>query len=94
VSNTVEQFPDAIKTSLKETSLAGSKIYHRRLGIEQQRHQAVCRFRSAASWRSRLHPDLPDHVVITPSRWPPWSFRHGAFSFAGAFGLSVLVWRT
>ena len=48
----VEQFPDAVKAALKETSLAGAQDLHRRRGVEQQGHQGVRRLGSARSWPS------------------------------------------
>ena len=59
----VEQFPEAMKIALKETSLAGRQDLHRRRGIQQQGHQGIRRVRSADRGDRRVHPDLPDHAV-------------------------------
>jgi MMPL family len=78
----VEAFPDAIKSTLTETSLAGSKIYIGGGASKQQRHQGVRRFRSTHRGDRRVRADLLDHVV------------HHAKSDGGSgSGRSIRPWR-
>ncbi|ULN48011.1 RND family transporter [Mycolicibacterium goodii] len=90
----VEQFPDAIKMALKETSLAGAKIY---LGGSASNNKdiktyaasdllivAIAAFVLIFLIMLYLTRSLVAAMVIPGTV---------AFSFAGAFGLSVLVWQ-
>ncbi|WP_036435420.1 RND family transporter [Mycobacterium sp. URHB0044] len=90
----VEQFPDAIKAALKETSLAGAKIYIGGAGsnnkdIKQYAASdllivAIAAFVLIFLIMMILTRSLMAAIVIPGTV---------AFSFAGAFGLSVLVWQ-
>ncbi|WP_083452781.1 RND family transporter [Mycolicibacterium goodii] len=90
----VEQFPDAIKMALKETSLAGAKIY---LGGSASNNKdiktyaasdllivAIAAFVLIFLIMLYLTRSLVAAMVIPGTV---------AFSFAGAFGLSVMVWQ-
>jgi len=90
----VEQFPDAIKMALKETSLAGAKVYVGGAAASTKDIRdyvasdllivAVAAFVLIFLIMLYLTRSLVGAMVI-PSTV--------AFSFAGAFGLSVLVWQ-
>lgn len=90
----VEQFPDAIKMALKETSLAGAKIY---IGGSASNNKdiktyaasdllivAIAAFVLIFLIMLYLTRSLVAAMVIPGTV---------GFSFAGAFGLSVLVWQ-
>jgi RND superfamily putative drug exporter len=90
----VEAFPDAIKISLKETSLAGAKIY---IGGSASNNKDIKEY--AAS--DLLIVAIAAFVLIflimmfltrslVAAMVIPGTV---AFSYAGAFGLSVLVWQ-
>ncbi|GFG51808.1 MMPL/RND family transporter [Mycolicibacterium agri] len=90
----VEQFPDAIKKALKETSLAGARIYiggaaSNNLDIKTYAASdllivAIAAFVLIFLIMLYLTRSLVAAIVIPGTV---------AFSFAGAFGLSVLVWQ-
>ncbi|MCV7279253.1 RND family transporter [Mycolicibacterium flavescens] len=90
----VEQFPDAIKKALKETSLAGAKIYiggaaSNNLDIKTYAASdllivAIAAFVLIFLIMLYLTRSLVAALVIPGTV---------AFSFAGAFGLSVLLWQ-
>ncbi len=90
----VEQFPDAIKMALKETSLAGAKVYLGGAASSTKDIQdyaasdllivAIAAFVLIFLIMLYLTRSLVAAMVIPGTV---------AFSFAGAFGLSVLVWQ-
>jgi RND superfamily putative drug exporter len=90
----VEQFPDAIKAALKETSLAGAKIYIGGAGSNNEDIKeyatsdllivAIAAFVLIFLIMLFITRSLIAALVIPGTV---------AFSFAGAFGLSVLVWQ-
>ena len=90
----VEQFPDAIKMALKETSLAGAKIYiggaaSNNLDIKTYAASdllivAIAAFVLIFLIMLYLTRSLVAALVIPGTV---------AFSFAGAFGLSVMMWQ-
>ncbi len=90
----VNQFPDAIRAALKETSLAGSKIYiggaaSQNKDIKQYAESdltivAIAAFVLIFLIMLVLTRSLIAAIVIPGTV---------AFSFAGAFGLSILVWQ-
>ncbi|MBV8786717.1 MAG: MMPL family transporter, partial [Mycobacterium sp.] len=90
----VEQFPDAITAALKETSLAGAKIYIGGSGstnkdIKQYAMSdllivAIAAFVLIFLIMLFLTRSLMAAIVIPATV---------AFSYAGAFGLSILVWQ-
>ncbi|KHO17613.1 RND family transporter [Mycolicibacterium setense] len=90
----VEQFPDAIKMALKETSLAGAKIYIGGAGSNNKDIKtyaasdllivAIAAFVLIFLIMLYLTRSLVAAMVIPGTV---------AFSYAGAFGLSVLVWQ-
>lgn len=90
----VEQFPDAIKAALKETSLAGSRIYIggagsnnkdiKQYGASDLLIVAIAAFILIFLIMLFITRSLIAALVIPGTV---------AFSFAGAFGLSVLVWQ-
>jgi putative drug exporter of the RND superfamily len=90
----VEQFPDAIKIALKETSLAGSRIYIGGAGSNNKDIKtyaasdllivAIAAFILIFLIMLFITRSLIAALVIPGTV---------AFSFAGAFGLSVLVWQ-
>lgn len=90
----VEQFPDAIKVALKETSLAGAKIYIGGSGSNNRDIQeyaksdlfiaAIAAFVLIFLIMMFITRSLVAALVIPGTV---------AFSFAGAFGLSVLIWQ-
>ena len=90
----VDQFPDAIKTALKETSLAGAKIYIGGAGSNNKDIKeyaasdllivAIAAFVLIFLIMLFITRSLMAALVIPGTV---------AFSFAGAFGLSVLVWQ-
>ena len=90
----VKQFPDAIRAALKETSLAGSKIYIGGAASQNKDIQeyaasdltivAIAAFVLIFLIMLVLTRSLMAAIVIPGTV---------AFSFAGAFGLSILVWQ-
>jgi RND superfamily putative drug exporter len=90
----VAAFPEAIKTALKETSLAGSRIYIGGAGSNNQDIKeyaasdllivAIAAFVLIFLIMMFLTRSLVAALVIPGTV---------AFSYAGAFGLSVLVWQ-
>ena len=90
----VDQFPDAIKAALKETSLAGAKIYIGGAGSNNKDIKAyatsdllivaIAAFVLIFLIMLFITRSLIAALVIPGTV---------AFSFAGAFGLSVLVWQ-
>ncbi|WP_319450969.1 MULTISPECIES: RND family transporter [unclassified Mycobacterium] len=90
----VNQFPDAVKAALKETSLAGSRIYVGGAASQNKDiHEyaasdltivAIAAFVLIFLIMLVLTRSLMAAIVIPGTV---------AFSFAGAFGLSILVWQ-
>lgn len=90
----VEQFPDAIKTILKETSLAGARVYIGGSGsndkdIKQYAMSdlliaAIAAFVLIFLIMMFITRSLVAALVIPGTV---------AFSYAGAFGLSILLWQ-
>lgn len=90
----VEQFPDAVKIALKETSLAGASIYIggaassnkdiKELAAADLLIVAIAAFVLIFLIMLILTQSLIAAIVIPGTV---------AFSFAGAFGLSILVWQ-
>jgi putative drug exporter of the RND superfamily len=90
----VEQFPDAITAALKETSLAGAKIYIGGSGSTNRDIKeyaasdllivAIAAFVLIFLIMLFLTRSLMAAIVIPATV---------AFSYAGAFGLSILVWQ-
>jgi RND superfamily putative drug exporter len=90
----VEQFPDAIKTILKETSLAGARVYIGGSGsndkdIKQYAMSdlliaAIAAFVLIFLIMLFITRSLVAALVIPGTV---------AFSYAGAFGLSILIWQ-
>lgn len=90
----VAQFPDAIKAALKETSLAGSRVYIGGAGsnnkdIKQYAASDLLIVAIAAFILIFLIMLFITRSLIAALVIPGTV----AFSFAGAFGLSVLVWQ-
>jgi putative drug exporter of the RND superfamily len=90
----VQQFPDAIKAALKETSLAGSRVYIGGAGsnnkdIKQYAASDLLIVAIAAFILIFLIMLFITRSLIAALVIPGTV----AFSFAGAFGLSVLVWQ-
>jgi putative drug exporter of the RND superfamily len=90
----VEQFPDAIKISLKETSLAGSKIY---IGGSASNNKDIKQYAASDLLIVAIAAFILIFLImlfITRSLMAALVIPGTvAFSFAGAFGLSVLVWQ-
>jgi transport protein len=90
----VEQFPDAIKISLKETSLAGSKIY---IGGSASNNKDIKQYAASDLLIVAIAAFILIFLImlfITGSLMAALVIPGTvAFSFAGAFGLSVLVWQ-
>ena len=90
----VEQFPDAIKTILKETSLAGARVYIGGSGSNDKDIKeyamsdlliaAIAAFVLIFLIMMFITRSLVAALVIPGTV---------AFSYAGAFGLSMLVWQ-
>jgi putative drug exporter of the RND superfamily len=90
----VEQFPDAVKAALKETSLAGAKIYIggaasnnkdiKEYAASDLKIVAIAAFVLIFLIMLILTRSLMAAIVIPGTV---------AFSFAGAFGLSIMVWQ-
>jgi RND superfamily putative drug exporter len=92
--NHVNAFPDAVKAALKETSLAGAKIYIggaaannkdiKEYAAADLKIVAIAAFVLIFLIMLVLTRSLMAAIVIPGTV---------AFSFAGAFGLSILVWQ-
>uniref|UniRef100_UPI0006DC622F MMPL family transporter n=1 Tax=Mycobacterium sp. UM_3 TaxID=1638774 RepID=UPI0006DC622F len=90
----VEQFPEAIKTILKETSLAGARIYIggsgsndkdiKQYAMSDLMIAAIAAFVLIFLIMMFITRSLVAALVIPGTV---------AFSYAGAFGLSILVWQ-
>ena len=90
----VEQFPDAIKTILKETSLAGARVYIGGSGATDKDIKeyaasdlliaAIAAFVLIFLIMMFITRSLVAALVIPATV---------AFSYAGAFGLSILLWQ-
>ncbi|MGC7347327.1 RND family transporter [Mycobacteroides abscessus] len=90
----VNDFPDAITTALKETSLAGAQVYIGGAGSNNKdiKQYAASDLLIAAIAAFTLIFLIM--MVITRSLVAPFVIIGTvAFSFAGAFGLSVLIWQ-
>lgn len=90
----VEQFPDAIKSALKETSLAGAKIYIGGSGSNNKDIQQYSRSDLLIAAIAAFVLIFLIMLVITRSLVAALVIPGTvAFSYAGAFGLSVLIWQ-
>jgi RND superfamily putative drug exporter len=90
----VEAFPDAVRSALKETSLAGSRIY---IGGAASNDQDIKRYAASDLLIVAIAAFILIFVImlfLTRSLMAaiviPGTV---AFSFAGAFGLSILFWQ-
>jgi RND superfamily putative drug exporter len=90
----VEAFPDAVRSALKETSLAGSRIY---IGGAASNDQDIKRYAASDLLIVAIAAFILIFVImlfLTRSLMAaiviPGTV---AFSFAGAFGLSILLWQ-
>ena len=90
----VEEFPEAIKTALKETSLAGAKIY---IGGAGSNNKDIKQYAASDLLIVAIAAFVLIFLImlfITRSLMAALVIPGTvAFSFAGAFGLSVLVWQ-
>jgi RND superfamily putative drug exporter len=90
----VQQFPDAIKIALKETSLAGSRIY---IGGAGSNNKDIKQYAASDLLIVAIAAFILIFLImlfITRSLMAALVIPGTvAFSFAGAFGLSVLVWQ-
>ena len=90
----VEKFPDAIKIALKETSLAGAKIYIGGSGSNNKDIQQYSRSDLLIAAIAAFVLIFLIMLVITRSLVAALVIPGTvAFSYAGAFGLSVLIWQ-
>ncbi len=90
----VEKFPDAIKIALKETSLAGVKIYIGGSGSNNKDIQQYARSDLLIAAIAAFVLIFLIMLVITRSLVAALVIPGTvAFSYAGAFGLSVLIWQ-
>ena len=90
----VKQFPDAIKIALKETSLAGSKIYIGGSGSNNLDIQTYARNDLLIAAIAAFVLIFLIMMIITRSLVAALVIPGTvAFSYAGAFGLSVLIWQ-
>ena len=90
----VEQFPDAIKIALKETSLAGSRIYIGGAGSNNKDIKAYAASDLLIVAIAAFILIFLIMLFITRSLMAALVIPGTvAFSFAGAFGLSILVWQ-
>lgn len=90
----VEKFPDAIKIALKETSLAGAKIYIGGSGSNNRDIQQYSRSDLLIAAIAAFVLIFLIMLVITRSLVAALVIPGTvAFSYAGAFGLSVLIWQ-
>ncbi|BBX24729.1 putative membrane protein, MmpL [Mycolicibacter terrae] len=90
----VERFPDAIKIALKETSLAGAKIY---IGGSGSNNSDIAQYARSDLLIAAIAAFVLIFLimlVITRSLVAALVIPGTvAFSYAGAFGLSVLIWQ-
>jgi transport protein len=90
----VEAFPDAIKIALKETSLAGARIY---IGGAGSNNKDIKQYAASDLLIVAIAAFILIFLImlfITRSLMAALVIPGTvAFSFAGAFGLSVLVWQ-
>ena len=90
----VERFPDAIKIALKETSLAGAKIYIGGSGSNNADIAGYARSDLMIAAIAAFVLIFLIMLVITRSLVAALVIPGTvAFSYAGAFGLSVLIWQ-
>lgn len=90
----VEKFPDAIKIALKETSLAGAKIYIGGSGSNNKDIQQYSRSDLLIAAIAAFVLIFLIMLVITRSLLAALVIPGTvAFSYTGAFGLSVLIWQ-
>ena len=90
----VKAFPDAIKIALKETSLAGSKIYIGGSGSNNLDIQTYAKNDLMIAAIAAFVLIFLIMMVITRSLVAALVIPGTvAFSYAGAFGLSVLIWQ-
>ncbi|WP_418005786.1 RND family transporter [Mycobacterium sp. PDNC021] len=90
----VELFPDAIKIALKETSLAGSKIYIGGSGSNNKDIQLYSKNDLMIAAIAAFVLIFLIMMIITRSLVAALVIPGTvAFSYAGAFGLSVLIWQ-
>ena len=90
----VKAFPDAIKIALKETSLAGSKIYIGGSGSNNLDIQTYAKSDLMIAAIAAFVLIFLIMMVITRSLVAALVIPGTvAFSYAGAFGLSVLIWQ-
>jgi putative drug exporter of the RND superfamily len=90
----VDQFPDAIKIALKETSLAGSKIYIGGSGSNNKDIQLYAKNDLMIAAIAAFVLIFLIMMIITRSLVAALVIPGTvAFSYAGAFGLSVLIWQ-
>ncbi|MEB3033668.1 MMPL/RND family transporter [[Mycobacterium] nativiensis] len=90
----VEKFPDAIKIALKETSLAGAKIY---IGGSGSNNSDIAKYSRSDLLIAAIAAFVLIFLimlVITRSLVAALVIPGTvAFSYAGAFGLSILIWQ-
>ncbi|MBS9533603.1 RND family transporter [Mycobacterium sp. M1] len=90
----VERFPDAIKIALKETSLAGAKIY---IGGSGSNNRDIAQYAKSDLLIAAIAAFTLIFLImliITRSLVAALVIPGTvAFSYAGAFGLSVLIWQ-
>jgi putative drug exporter of the RND superfamily len=90
----VEAFPEAIKSALKETSLAGARIY---IGGAGSNNKDIKEYAASDLLIAAIAAFVLIFLImlfITRSLMAAFVIPATvAFSFAGAFGLSVLVWQ-
>ncbi|MGB8404595.1 MAG: RND family transporter [Mycobacterium sp.] len=90
----VKAFPDAIKISLRETSLAGSKIYIGGSGSNNLDIQTYAKNDLLIAAIAAFVLIFLIMMIITRSLVAALVIPGTvAFSYAGAFGLSVLIWQ-
>ena len=90
----VEQFPDAIKIALKETSLAGSQIYIGGSGSNNKDIQLYSKNDLMIAAIAAFVLIFLIMMIITRSLVAALVIPGTvAFSYAGAFGVSVLIWQ-
>lgn len=91
---TVEKFPEAITIMLKETSLAGSKVY---IGGAASNNQDIKKYAASDLLIAAIAAFVLIFLImllltrsLSAAIVIPGTV---AFSFSGAFGLSVLIWQ-
>lgn len=90
----VEQFPDAIKAALKETSLAGAKIYIGGAGSNNKDIKAYAASDLLIVAIAAIVLIFLIMLYLTRSLVAAFVIPGTvAFSYAGAFGLSILLWQ-